>query len=129
MDWTDTLMLEDAPSSAVSKRPGSAMDFTRVDALQGVTLLRVDTTSRHETASALKLLREFRATSRRVVLCDTTQLMVGKQFGHEVVESGAANLLVSCGIGGREVGIGARDAGLDLASVALFVANRLQEVR
>jgi hypothetical protein len=121
MDWTDTLILETAPGGP--KRESSvATDFTRVIALQGITLLCANTTSRDETASALELLRGFRATGRRVVLCDTTQLVVGKQFGCEVVEGGAANLLVSCGISGREVGIGARDAGLDLASV--LVCNK-----
>ncbi len=116
MEWTDTLMLETAPSAAASE-PDSARDFTRVVALQGITLLCANTTSRRETASALELLRGFRATGRRVVLCDTSRLVVGRQFGCEVVESGAANMLVSCGVSGREVGIGARDAGLDLASV------------
>ncbi len=116
MDWTDTLIL-DSTSSVLSNDTNTAADFTRVVALQGVTLLCANTTSRAETASALELLRGFRATGRRVVLCDTSQLVVGKQFGSEVVERGQANLLVSCGISGREVGIGARDAGLDLASV------------
>jgi len=102
-----------------SVMPESAMDNTRVVALEGITLLCANATSRQETAAALELLRGFRATGRRVVLCDTSRLVVGKQFGHEVVESGAAQILVSCGISGREVGIGARDAGLDLASVVV----------
>ncbi len=118
MEWTDTLMLEAAPT-ALSRELDSAMDYTRVVALQGITLLCADATSRDETASALELLRGFRATGRRVVLCDTSRLVVGKQFGCEVVERGGANLLVSCGISGREVGIGARDAGLNLSSVVV----------
>ncbi len=118
MEWTDTLMLE-TESADLSSEPESVMDFTRVVALPGITLLCANATSRAETSAALELLRGFRATGRRVVLCDTAQLIVGKQFGCEVVESGAANLLVSCGISGREVGIGARDAGLDLASVVV----------
>ena len=36
-----------------------------------------------------------------------------------MVRRGAAELLVSCGISGREVGIGARDAGLALSSVVV----------
>ena len=95
------------------------MDYTRVTALHGITLLTADASSRQEIAAALNLLREFRAAGRRVVLCDTSRLVVGKQFGHELVQSGAAELLISCGLGGREVGIGARDAGLNLASVVV----------
>ena len=116
MEWTDTLMLESEPT-VLSIEAGTANDLTRIIPLQGVTLLCANTTSRAETTSALELLRGFRAAGRRVVLCNTSQLVVGKQFGSEVVERGEANLLVSCGISGREVGIGARDAGLDLASV------------
>jgi len=118
MEWTDTLMLETTPD-ATTCGADLALDFTRVVALQGITLLCANTTSRDQTASALELLRGFRAIGRRVVLCDTSRLVVGKQFGCEVVERGAANMLVSCGISGREVGIGARDAGLDLASVVV----------
>ena len=118
MEWTDTLMLETSASQAAVRR-GSVMEHTRVVVLPGVTCLCVDTTSRDETAEALALLRDFRATGRRMVLCDTTRMVVGRQFGHEVVETGCAQLLISCGLSGREVGIGARDAGLDLASVVV----------
>lgn len=118
MEWTDTLML-DTTAAAMTSEPSSALDFTRVIPMQGVTLLCANTTSRNETSSALKLLRGFRATGRRIVLCDTTTLVVGKQFGTEVVEQGGAGLLISCGLSGREVGIGARDAGLDLSSVVV----------
>lgn len=121
MEWTDTLMLDAAAASSMG-RPESALDYTRVVALQGVTLLCAEATSRQETAAALELLRGFRATGRRVVLCDTSRLVVGKQFGSEVVDSAAAQMLISCGISGREVGIGARDAGLDLSSV--IVCNK-----
>jgi len=118
MEWTDTLMLETA-TTTMSQQPESALDYTRVFAVEGVTLLYANVTSRPEISAALKLLQSFRATGRRVVLCDTTELVVGKQFGCEVVEDGSAELLISCGISGREVGIGARDAGLDLSSVVI----------
>lgn len=118
MEWTDTLML-DTPTATAVEEPCTALDFTRVIPLPGMTLLCSTTTSRSEISSALELLRGFRATGRRIVLCDTTQLVAGKQLGREVVESGGANLLVSCGISGREVGIGARDAGLKLANVVV----------
>jgi hypothetical protein len=118
MEWTDTLMLDSFDSLSAGES-GAAMDFTRVLPLPGITLLCASATSRDETSAALKLLREFRTSGRRVVLCDTYSLVVGKQFGREVVEHGGAELLVSCGISGREVGIGARDAGLNLSSVVV----------
>ncbi len=118
MDWTDTLMLEAASNNSLAES-NEAMQFTQVLTLPDVTLLCANATSRSETHAALELLRGFKASGRRVVLCDTTQFAVGRQFGCEVVEQGAANLLVSCGISGREVGIGARDAGLSLSGVVV----------
>ena len=52
------------------------------------------------------------------MLCDTSYLAddyrtVQRQLGHALVELGNAEVLVSCGLGGREVAIGARDEGLD----------------
>ena len=118
MEWTDVLML-DSLVSTPEGASGAAMDFTRVLPLPGITLLCANATSHHETTAALELLRGFRTSGRRVVLCDTYPLVVGKQFGREVVDQGGAELLISCGISGREVGIGARDAGLNLASVVV----------
>ena len=118
MEWTDTLMLDTAPTAKLSK-PEPEIDFTRVVTLQGITLLCTNATSRHDIAAALELLRGSRVTGRRVVLCDTSRLVVGKQFGREMVEGGDVQIVVSCGISGREVGIGARDAGLNLASVVV----------
>lgn len=122
MEWTDTLMLDSEVADSLGT-VNTAMDFTRVLPLPGMTILCANTTSRDETAEALELLRGFRTSGRRIVLCDTRQLAVGKQFGREVVERGGAAMLISCGISGREVGIGARDAGLNLASVV--VCNKL----
>ena len=118
MEWTDTLMFEAMPTISLG-RTSPVLERTRVVSLEGVTLLHVSSTCREETVDALNLLRGFRATGRRVVLCNTSELVVGRQFGHQVVEQGAAKVLVSCGISGREVGIGARDAGLDLSSVVV----------
>ncbi|MGI9427520.1 MAG: hypothetical protein ACR2NM_02600 [Bythopirellula sp.] len=118
MEWTDTLML-DSFAAVSAGDSGAALDFTRVLPLPGITLLCANVNSSDETSAALKLLRGFRTSGRRVVLCNTYPLVAGKQFGQEVVEQGGAELLVSCGISGREVGIGARDAGLNLASVVV----------
>ena len=118
MEWSDTLMF-DAVADCPVGASGSVEKQIRKIELPGVTLLCAKNMSRIESAGALKLLRGFRATGRRVVLCDTTHMAVGRQLGREAVESGAAQMLISCGISGREVGIGARDAGLDLSSVVV----------
>jgi len=118
MEWSDILKFDpvaDSPPSAADV----AEKYTREIALPGLMLLHAETTSRAETAGALNLLREFSTAGRRVVLCDTTNMVVGRQLGREVVESGGATVLVSCGLSGREVGIGARDAGLELSNVVV----------
>ncbi len=145
MDWTDTMMLEPTPrlraypgtTAEVSHGgeglqqqtvagpsikladPEHATSSTRVITVQGVTLLHSDGGSRQELVAALESLRDFRAVGRRVVLCDTTELVVGRQFGCSLVEQGQVEVLVSCGRSGREIAIGARDAGLALADVVV----------
>ena len=118
MDWTDTIMLEPTRTISIADAQRS-VSCARVLTVQGVTLLQVDAKSRAEIDSALEVLRGFRASGRHVVLCDTTHLVVGRQFGVRTVEKGTAELLVSCGLSGREIAIGARDAGLSLANVVV----------
>lgn len=118
MDWTDTLMLESTRENVVSENSHSAIAARLVTA-HGVSLLHVDARTYEETAAALALLRGVRATGRRVVLCDTSHLARGRQLGAEVVEYGAAEVLVTCGLSGREIAIGARDAGLALGDVVV----------
>jgi hypothetical protein len=118
MDWTDTTMLEPTRTISIADAQRS-VSCARVVAVQGVTLLQVDAKSRAEIDSSLEVLGGFRASGRHVVLCDTTHLVVGRQFGVRTVEKGTAELLVSCGLSGREIAIGARDAGLSLANVVV----------
>jgi len=91
----------------------------RVLAVQGVSLVHATGRGLDELAAALEILRGFRATGRRVVLCDTSTLTPGRQTGRSLVEKGTAQAVVSCGTHGRDLAIGARDAGLDLGSVVV----------
>jgi len=122
MEWTDTLILEQADQS-LSESVSLPTDGLQVTPVQGVTLLQTKVHSHEDTEAVLKLLRGFRA-ARRVVLCDTSYLAddyhtVQRQLGQACVEVGDAEVLVSCGSWGRELAIGARDAGLDLANVVV----------
>ncbi len=123
MEWTDTLILEPTDRGA-AKADHSVAVGMQVTPVQGVSLLHAKVHSHEETEVALKLLRGFRAAGRRVVLCDTSYLAddyhaVQRQLGHALVEVGQAEVLVSCGMHGREVAIGARDEGLELANVVV----------
>ena len=121
MEWTDTLMLEPTDQGA-AKSERIVADGVQVTPVQGVSLLHARVHSHEETEAALKLLRGFRAAGRRLVLCDTSYLTddyhtMQRQLGHALVGVGEAEVLVSCGSCGREVAIGARDEGLELANV------------
>ena len=118
MEWTDTIMLDNTRQNSITDSQ-NLIACARVVTVQGITLLQIDTPSRGEVDSALEILRGFRAVGRRVVVCDSSNLVVGRQFGHSLVEQGKTELLVSCGRSGREVAIGARDAGLSLADVVV----------
>lgn len=95
----------------------------RVIAADGVSLMHVEAGRWQQIADALKLLRGFRATSRRVVLCDGSALEAdGREIsfadlGRAMVEAGNAELLICTGTGGRQVALAARDAGLPLSAV------------
>jgi len=142
MDWIDTLMLESKRDGAATgdRLPAGAtlVDTThalsaRLIAVEGISLIHVNGTTRDEIASALELLRGFRATGRRIVLCDTASMVAGRQLGRELVEGGNASTVVTCGAHGRDLAIGARDAGLDLSSVVVcrdaFAASEVLSCR
>ena len=128
MDWTDTMMLKPTRTISIADSQRSVA-CARVVTVEGVTLLQVDAKSRGEIDSGLEVLRSFRAAGRHVVLCNTSNLVVGRQFGARIVDQGTAELLVSSGRSGREIAIGARDAGLSLANVVVCSeANAAAEV-
>lgn len=121
MEWTDTLILEPRPLDNIDSH---VVDGVNVMPVGDITLLHGKAHTHEETESVLKLLRGFRTTGRRVVLCDTSCLCddyhtVERQLGHTVVDMGHTELLISCGLCGREVAIGARDEGLELANVVV----------
>ncbi|MCG8448247.1 MAG: hypothetical protein MI725_01540 [Pirellulales bacterium] len=118
MDWTDKMMQEPSHQFSIAASQRSVA-CGRVVTVQGITLLQVDAGTHQQVDAALEVLRGFRATGRRVVLCDTSGLVVGRQFGSHLVECGSMEMLVSCGLSGREIAIGARDAGLSLANVVV----------
>lgn len=102
----------------------SVVDGVNITPVQDVQLLHARVHTHEETETVLKLLRGFSTVGRRVVLCDTSCLSddyhtVERQLGHTLVEKGHAELLISCGLCGREVAIGARDEGLELANVVV----------
>jgi len=118
MDWTETIMMDPTRRLSIANSQ-QLVSSARVLTAQGVTLLQMDAKSGNEIEAALEVLRGFRAVGRRVVLCDTSSLVVGRPFGSRVVQQGAAEMLVSCGLSGREIAIGARDAGLSLGNVVV----------
>ena len=123
MDWIDTLLLESRDVQQLTSN-GRTAENVSVIPVSGVTLLHAKVSTAEQTAAALEFLRGFRATGRRVVLCDTSCLLedfhaVERQLGHTLVQAGEMDMLVSCGLCGREVAIGARDEGLELANVVV----------
>jgi hypothetical protein len=123
MEWTDTQMLRTTePYVALHHRiPRTTME---VRVAQGVSLIRANLATHTEATEALETLRSFRAAGRRVVLCDTSAIAAGRQLGQSIVSEGQARVLVSCGMAGREVAVGARDTGLDLANVVVCRDSR-----
>lgn len=119
MSFSDPNMVEAGSNGQVThlRFPRSS---TQVRVAQGVSIICCDGTAEDfNVSAALELLRGFRVTGRRVVLCDTSRLPAGRQLGQAIVAEGSGTILVSYGTGGRDVAIGARDSGLDLGSVVV----------
>ena len=128
MDWIDTLMLESQRGKITAEGRLPAINAhvetthalsARLIAVQGISLIHVNGSTREEISSALELLRGFRATGRRIVMCDTATLVAGRQLGRELVDAGTADTVITSGSSGRDLAIGARDAGLDLSNVVV----------
>lgn len=125
MDWMDTLFLEPNGPDGNYRVYQEVVKASQITPVHGVSLLHIPVSNHEEAHAALKTLERFRAVRRRVVLCDTSTLLsegcrfAERQLGHAVVETGHAELLVTSGPGGREVGIGARDRGMELANVVV----------
>jgi hypothetical protein len=90
----------------------------------GVTLLHTPQASAAATEVALKSLRGFGTDGRRVVWCNPAELARTpaadvRGWGRRLVEQGGAEMVVVFGTGGREMALGARDAGLPLGRVVV----------
>jgi hypothetical protein len=88
----------------------------------GYTMLLSEDSSPSAARTALKSLRGFRATGRRIVWCNSDQLQEApnsdmESWGRRFAESAAASVVVISGAGAREAAVGAREAGLPLGRV------------
>lgn len=92
--------------------------------LTGATLLVAPQATVAAAEAGLKSLRGFRTDRRRAVWCNLAELVRTtdadlRKWGRRLVDDGGADLVVVCGAGGRELALGARDAGLALGRVVV----------
>jgi hypothetical protein len=90
----------------------------------GVTLLHTPHATAAAAEAALKSLRGFGTEGRRVAWCNPAELARTpatdvRSWGRRLVEMGGAELVVVFGSGGRDMAVGARDAGLPLGRVVV----------
>jgi hypothetical protein len=124
MKPSETRLPADKPEPVVTHFRVSR-ETMQVRVAQGVSLIVSESDGGLlDTSSALEMLRGYRAVGRRVVMCDTSQIPAGKQLGQAIVSEGCGTVLISCGTSGRDVAIGARDSGLDLANVVVCSDSR-----
>ncbi len=106
---------------AVGPTPATTPTVLRVP---GATLLVSSQANLAATEAGMKSLRGLRTSGRRVVWWNTSEMSRTAgvdlcQWGRRIVEEAGASLVVVCGVGGREVAVGARDAGLPLGRVVV----------
>ncbi len=92
--------------------------------IPGATLLVAPQATAVAAEAALKSLRGFRAVGRRVAWCNLGELSHTpgadlRTWGRRLVDEGGAEMVVMCGVGGREAALGAREAGLPLGRVVV----------
>jgi hypothetical protein len=90
----------------------------------GATLLASPQATAAAAELALKSLRGFRTAGRRAAWWNCSELARTpgadlRSWGRRLVEQGGAELVVVCGTGGRDLAVGARDAGLPLGRVVV----------
>jgi hypothetical protein len=106
---------------AVGPTPGAEPTLI---SLPGASLLHAPRVTPAAAEAALKSLRGFRVTARRVVWCNPTELSATpnvdlRAWGRKFVETGGAELVVVQGTGARDLAVAARDAGLPLSRVVV----------
>ncbi len=92
--------------------------------VRGATMLHAPCCTPPVAEAALKSLRGFRTSGRRVAWCNPTELSKSagadlREWGRKFVEQGGAQMLVVCGAGAREIALAARDAGLPIGRVVV----------
>jgi hypothetical protein len=104
---------------AVAVGPGMLAAPPTMIEVSGATLLvALQGTSASATA-ALNTLRAFRTIGRRLAWCQVSDLARSsaselRDWGRRLVQDGGVGMLVTHGAGGRDLALGARDAGLAL---------------
>ena len=104
--------------------PTTASATPTVLRVPGATLLVAPQATLAATEAGMKALRGLRSSGRRVVWWNVSEMARTQgvdlcQWGRRIVEEAGAALVVVCGVGGREVAVGARDAGLALGRVVV----------
>jgi hypothetical protein len=90
----------------------------------GITLLHAPQATAAAAEASLKSLRGFGNEGRRVAWCNPGELVRTpaadvRGWGRRLVEQGGAEMVVVFGTGGRDMALGARDAGLPLGRVVV----------
>ena len=112
---TGTFVLGTLP---LASEPGALIS------VRGTTLLHAPHATPNAVDAALKSLRGFRTTGRRIVWCNSTELARAPKvdlaaWGRKLVELGEAQMVIMQGVGGRDMAIAARDTGLPIGRVVV----------
>jgi len=109
------------PPGQVAFAPSPAPLSTAASKAPGVTILHAPHATGSAADAALTSLRGLKCARRRVVWCNSTDLVhtsaESRTWGQKIVEQGGANMVVVCGASAREIAVAARDAGLPLGRV------------
>ncbi|HEX6960489.1 MAG TPA: hypothetical protein VF175_01370 [Lacipirellula sp.] len=90
--------------------------------VRGTTMLHAPSCTPAVAEAALKSLRGFRTTGRRIAWCNPSDLAGAagvnwETWGQKFIELGHAQMLVATGAGSRELALAVRDAGLPIGRV------------
>jgi hypothetical protein len=90
--------------------------------VRGTTILHAPSCTPAVAEAALKSLRGFRTTGRRIAWCNPSELSRSASvnwhaWGQKFVELGNAQMLVALGAGSRDLALALRDAGLPIGRV------------
>lgn len=122
MTTVDTSMF--SPVTAFVVPPAVAGPQPAVIKLPSGAILHAPQSAPTVAEAALKSLRGFKTARRRIVWCNSTELVrtanqYAVDWGRKFVELGGADMAVVCGVGAREMAVAARDAGLSLGRVVV----------